>query len=146
MKYLIITLLVCGFLGCQEPIELPLTEPEYNLDVPVFNDVDEIEVWIIENIEYKSDLEVYGKNFWQYPSETFNFKTGDCEDRAILMLYIIHDQFGIDGEFVVYTSSFGYYHSVVRINGKEYLEVFYYDIYVKTVKYENLWEKIRKLR
>ena len=41
--------------------------------------------WLWKNIEYKDDYEVHGVNeYWQMPLETFELKTGDCEDIALL--------------------------------------------------------------
>jgi hypothetical protein len=45
-------------------------------------------------IEYKSDIDVYGKNYWQYPSETLNLKQGDCEDKALLMIAVYYTIYG----------------------------------------------------
>lgn len=34
-----------------------------------------------------------GSNFWQYPEETLEWRTGDCEDLALLWMSIVIDQF-----------------------------------------------------
>ncbi len=45
-----------------------------------------IEQWVIENIEYVSDLEQYSENeLWALPSMTLDSRQGDCEDGAFLM-------------------------------------------------------------
>lgn len=46
----------------------------------------EIEQWVIDNIEYVSDLKNHGKmEYWSRPTETLNRMTGDCEDGAFLI-------------------------------------------------------------
>lgn len=34
-----------------------------------------------------------GVDFWQYPEETVEWRTGDCEDQAILWMAVVIDQF-----------------------------------------------------
>lgn len=42
--------------------------------------------WVIDNIQYQSDLITYGLNeYWAYPAMTLNKKAGDCEDGAFLI-------------------------------------------------------------
>ena len=43
------------------------------------------------NIKYKKDKEQWDvEEKWQTPTETWNFKTGDCEDHALLIYAIAH--------------------------------------------------------
>lgn len=45
-----------------------------------------IEQWVIENIEYVSDIKNYGTGeLWAYPTVTVEKGSGDCEDGAFLM-------------------------------------------------------------
>ena len=45
-----------------------------------------IEQWVIDNIEYVSDMKNYGVDeFWAYPTITLNKGQGDCEDGAFLI-------------------------------------------------------------
>jgi predicted transglutaminase-like cysteine proteinase len=45
-----------------------------------------IEQWVIDNIEYVSDLEQYSENeLWALPSMTLDSRQGDCEDGAFLI-------------------------------------------------------------
>jgi len=45
-----------------------------------------IEQWVINNIEYVSDLKNHGKmEYWSRPTETLSRMTGDCEDGAFLI-------------------------------------------------------------
>ena len=42
-------------------------------------------IWIIKNIKYVKDKTKGHNEFWQFPFETLYYKTGDCEDGAILL-------------------------------------------------------------
>lgn len=42
-------------------------------------------LWIIDNIKYVSDSQKGKKDYWQFVFETLYYKTGDCEDGAILL-------------------------------------------------------------
>ncbi len=45
-----------------------------------------IEQWVIDNIEYVSDLKNHGRmEYWSKPTETLSRMNGDCEDGAWLM-------------------------------------------------------------
>lgn len=43
--------------------------------------------WVNQNIEYKSDVE----NDWKHPLKTLEDRNGDCEDQAMLVLYLCQD-------------------------------------------------------
>lgn len=42
-------------------------------------------LWVIKNIKYTEDYTKGHTEFWQFPFETLHYKTGDCEDGAILL-------------------------------------------------------------
>lgn len=43
-------------------------------------------MWVLDNIEYQSDLQSYGQDeYWAYPTMTLANRTGDCEDGAFLI-------------------------------------------------------------
>lgn len=45
-----------------------------------------IEQWVMNNIEYKSDIANYKQlEYWAFPTLTLNKESGDCEDGAFLM-------------------------------------------------------------
>ena len=45
-----------------------------------------VQQWITLKIEYRSDSSVHGESeYWQLPTETFELRSGDCEDFAILL-------------------------------------------------------------
>lgn len=42
--------------------------------------------WVIDNIEYQSDMQTYGMDeYWAYPAMSLAQKAGDCEDGAFLI-------------------------------------------------------------
>ena len=41
--------------------------------------------WVIDNIKYVLDTTKGATEYWQFSYETLKFKTGDCEDGAILL-------------------------------------------------------------
>ena len=69
-------------------------------DIPsAGNTVEEIVYWVYLNIEYVADTDENGHSF-QTPQQTLGLRTGDCEDFAILTIWIIEESLGIDAEFV----------------------------------------------
>lgn len=55
--------------------------------------------WVSQNIIGMSDSIHYPVDeYWQSPTQTYIWRTGDCEDYCILVLYLIHRDIGIDGE------------------------------------------------
>lgn len=42
-------------------------------------------LWVIGNVKYVGDGKKGHKDFWQFGFETLHYKTGDCEDGAILL-------------------------------------------------------------
>ena len=64
------------------------------VDPAVFDDilnVNQIGDWIHWEIEFVAD----DGDYWQSPSETLRLGTGDCEDMAILHMYIAYVKFGV---------------------------------------------------
>lgn len=61
------------------------------IDWPEFVSPVEAWYWIYENIEYKNDFSVHGVlEEWQTPEETMTIRSGDCDDKAILMAEFCH--------------------------------------------------------
>lgn len=59
-----------------------IVSPTDSDDTKVFK----IEQWVLENIEYVSDIENYRQNeLWAYPTMTLSKGSGDCEDGAFLI-------------------------------------------------------------
>jgi len=54
--------------------------------------------WVAYEIRYVSDdIHYPADEYWQSPAQTYVWRSGDCEDYAILALYLIHRDVGIDG-------------------------------------------------
>lgn len=54
----------------------------------------DIGVWLSHNIRYTGD-DIHDKTeYWQSPDQTYRWRCGDCEDYAILMLYMLHTELG----------------------------------------------------
>jgi len=57
--------------------------------------------WVSQHIVYKTDWEAWGyPDYWQTPSQTYTKRTGDCEDFALLAMYLMHTA-GIDSHLVL---------------------------------------------
>lgn len=115
---------------CQNYVELP-TESELNafsytwnndIDVTNWNDVNN---YVTTNILAKSDTVEY----WQTPEETYNLKTGDCEDFAILKMFLLKTKLNLDSEMIILKlenkeSGIVSYHAIVYIiDDTEYLDI-----------------------
>lgn len=91
----LIILISIIFSSCAAGVFIPV----YDIEIPELeNDVNYeiIEIWIEENIEYKRD-ESKTEDDWQTPIETIDIGTGDCEDKAILFLFLANQYLGIKG-------------------------------------------------
>jgi len=72
--------------------------------------------WVASEIIYVSDSIHYpADEYWQSPAQTYLWRTGDCEDYAILALYLIHRDVGIDGMMWV-----SHTHGWVYVDGHEW--------------------------
>jgi transglutaminase-like putative cysteine protease len=80
--------------------------------------------WIGNNIEYTSDYEAHGEEeYWQFPNETIQLETGDCEDFFLLLCSLLRaDGWSSDDVFVVFGEKNNQYHAWVRViwNGMQY--------------------------
>jgi hypothetical protein len=57
-------------------------------DLKSFDSIEAIDHWVKINIKYKYDPWF---DPWQTPEETLSLRTGDCEDFAILWLYLCNE-------------------------------------------------------
>jgi hypothetical protein len=73
-----------------------LGNPPYELSQVSFDDIRD---WVAINIDYISDEKRWGKDYWQTPQETLSYRTGDCEDFAILLCSLLRN-YGIDAQQV----------------------------------------------
>lgn len=55
-----------------------------------YNDFDALREWVATSISYKSDQDNFGVgDYWQFPIETLERGSGDCEDIAILLCSLL---------------------------------------------------------
>jgi hypothetical protein len=71
-----------------------LGDPPYELSRVGFDDIRD---WVANNIDYKSDEDRWGEDYWQTPEETLSYSSGDCEDFSTLLCSLLR-AYGIDGE------------------------------------------------
>lgn len=102
-----LTMLILGltiFIRCQ--LEVQIDDPK-DIEIGTIENYDfenDIKVktvgaamsYVISNIKYKRD----DPNYWQLPEETYKLKTGDCEDFAIMLMYIM-DKMNLYSELAV---------------------------------------------
>ncbi|MGD2066403.1 MAG: transglutaminase domain-containing protein [Candidatus Bathyarchaeota archaeon] len=62
------------------------------------DDLNTIYSWVGENIIYEFDSDINGvADYWQFPHETLDLKTGDCEDQAFLLASLVRAT-GVEAE------------------------------------------------
>jgi hypothetical protein len=85
--------------------------------LPVTLDWMALRDWVGNNIQYKSDSEIHGvTEFWQFPNETMQLKTGDCEDFSILLCSLLRaDGWAPDKAYVIVGEQNEQYHAWVRV-------------------------------
>jgi hypothetical protein len=66
--------------------------PDYGAE-----NLEELTYAIYDNIEYLYDVD----DEWQYPEETIELGTGDCEDFALLFCAMANDQFGVEPDMSI---------------------------------------------
>lgn len=90
-----------------------------------FETVEEVINFVAYNITYKK--EPIGHDHWQSPWETWELKTGDCEDFCILAMYLLKIELNIDSELLI-IKTFNDNHAIITIGS------YYYDI-INNLKY-----------
>ena len=124
MKQFLISLLIgliISFSGCYQDQDSLADVEVGRMDSYYFEN--DIEVLIIEdafiyvhdNITYKADT----SDYWQIPEETDQLKTGDCEDMAILFMYLCKTKLNINSD-LVYIEKGSDSHVLPKINGTFY--------------------------
>jgi hypothetical protein len=89
-----ITAFVFAVSGCT----LYATEAAFIEETYIYN----IHLWVYNNIEYRSDEQLYGKaEYYATPEETVNNGAGDCEDMATLIAYVYYRNTGKKVQFSV---------------------------------------------
>ena len=80
----------------KEALRAILGGPPYELSKTGFDDIRD---WVATNIDYKSDEQRWGEDYWQTPEETLSYSSGDCEDFSVLLCSLLR-AYGIDAERV----------------------------------------------
>jgi len=94
MKFILILLLIIPACEHQWDIEVgSLHQYDFNNDIQV-TDLEDAVWYVAQEVEYKEDLP--GIDYWQTPEETYLLKTGDCEDKAIFLMYILQTKLNIN--------------------------------------------------
>lgn len=106
-------LLLLTLSGCMQPMNYQtMMIPDLGLET-----TEEVIAWVAENISYVSDEAVHGKpDEWQLPHQTYTWRTGDCEDYALLALHLLAEA-GIRATLELGTSQQGYGHAWVCVDG-----------------------------
>lgn len=81
--------------------------------------VQEVMTFVADRVEYQSDQSMYGESDeWQLPQQTYVWESGDCEDFAILAVYLLKQELGIEAYGVGgYNRDFGISHMWVLVDG-----------------------------
>ena len=81
------------------------------LNAPTYYDYMKPTQWVHDNIEYS----YVNQEEWQLPHETIERGAGDCEDFALLLLYVVKDMYGVEGFLVVFEGETAY-HAVAQFD------------------------------
>ena len=73
--------------------------------------------WVGNKIEYKQDSEIHGEmEYWQFPNETIQLMTGDCEDFSVLLCSLLRSNgWETDSVYVIVGEQNSQYHAWVRL-------------------------------
>jgi hypothetical protein len=116
MKYLSILTVIILVSGCVT------TTPDNAVKKYAMKDVLRPYIRVKNTIPYKAELG--DEDYWQTPKETLALKTGDCEDKAILLQHLFMLE-GIKSKIIIgkSTDEADTYHAwnEVEINGKIYI-------------------------
>lgn len=99
--------------------------------------------WIERSISYTPDV----REFWQWPKETLERKAGDCEDRALLMLWMLKERTGVRGALLIVDYGIpGELHAEVLFDGKRYLSMEREPTVIASFTYDEAFEMIEQFR
>jgi hypothetical protein len=88
-------------------------------EIPSFGFTSPLEIgqWLNRNVRYYGD-EIHDKiEYWQSPDQTYIWRAGDCEDFAVLMMYMLHVELG-GWPSLVMGYYYGGYHGWVLYEGQ----------------------------
>lgn len=114
---MIILLGACALTMCQFPENYGFEMLIDSIPVPELDLENEYEVleWVGGNIQYKKDEQ----DEWQSPGRTCMLRTGDCEDFALLAIYLIYRATGKRAVMMYGSGSPDYgNHFWIEINGE----------------------------
>lgn len=101
MKFILILLLIIPACEYQWDIEVEsMYNYEFQNDIQV-TDLEDAVWYVAQEVEHKE--EPSGIDYWQTPEETYSLKTGDCEDKAILLMYILQTKLNINSYLFLIT-------------------------------------------
>lgn len=77
--------------------------------------------WVGNRIDYKQDSVIHGEiEYWQFPNETIQLMTGDCEDFSILLCSLLRSNgWEADSVYVIIGQQNNMYHGWVRLIWKD---------------------------
>lgn len=79
--------------------------------------------YVASNMTYKNEE----NDYWQLPEQSYQWKTGDCEDYCILFMYLLKTKLDIDSELILVVPNKNIVHTVVKYNN-QYSDPTMYDI------------------
>lgn len=73
--------------------------------------------WVGSSLKYRSDSEIHGeRDYWQFPNETIQLITGDCEDFSTLLCSLLRaDGWSPDRVYVIVGEQNNQYHAWVKV-------------------------------
>ena len=93
MKYLIGITILFLLIGCSPGYNSSFTYEEE------FESLEDVFYWVYCEIRYVSDGPDILDDYWQSAQETYNLRTGDCEDMAIIFIEFAKDM-GYEPNFI----------------------------------------------
>jgi hypothetical protein len=92
MKHIFAVLTMLFVLSCATTQEGASVGYDFENEIPDVSTPDQARNWVIYHIKYEEDPD----NIWQLPEETVDKGTGDCEDMALLIAYIIYTHLDVE--------------------------------------------------
>ena len=102
VKLIAIVTLVALLLGCTM--------------LPVLHTPADINRWIYDNVAYLEDVD----DEWQLPETTLRLETGDCEDFAILFMYMTKRLCDQEARMIIYLIDGDIHHGAPLLDGRVY--------------------------
>jgi hypothetical protein len=96
---------------------------DYEFDIPDLglDSVEDVCVWTADFVRYVDDNVHEVSEYWQTPYQTYTWLAGDCEDFAILAMYLIYRDTGLIPCLVCGTDrQLKSAHGWIRMDGKDW--------------------------